>query len=88
MTTLGVRLPDEMFQRLSKIAEKTKRTKSSIIKEMLEESIDYYEGAYTSTNPRAGWKKQILKEIKKNGYPEMLIPDNISNKFDEDEWEW
>lgn len=40
------------------------------------------------TKPRAGWKKQILKEIKKNGYPEMLIPDNIQNDFDESEWQW
>ena len=40
------------------------------------------------TKPRAGWKKQILKEIKKNGYPEMLIPDSIQNDFDESEWQW
>jgi len=40
------------------------------------------------TTPRAGWKKQILKEIKKSGCPEMLIPDNIQNDFDKNEWQW
>jgi antitoxin MazE len=38
------------------------------------------------TKPRAGWKEQTLKEIKENGSPEMLIPDNIQNDFDENEW--
>lgn len=37
---------------------------------------------------RAGWKAQILKEIKKDGNPEMLIPDNIQAEFDESEWQW
>lgn len=40
------------------------------------------------TKARVGWKKQILREIKKGGYPEMLIPDNIQNEFDESEWQW
>lgn len=40
------------------------------------------------TRPRAGWKRQILQEIKKNGCPEMLLPDNIQNNFDETEWQW
>jgi antitoxin MazE len=39
-----------------------------------------------NTKPKAGWKKQILKEIKRNGPPEMLIPDNNQNDFDESEW--
>ena len=38
--------------------------------------------------PREGWKEQILKEIKKDGYPEMLIPGNVQNEFDESEWQW
>ena len=42
----------------------------------------------TKTKPRAGWKKQILKEIKKNGSPEMFTPGNIHNDFDENEWQW
>ncbi|HLP45664.1 MAG TPA: AbrB/MazE/SpoVT family DNA-binding domain-containing protein [Candidatus Kapabacteria bacterium] len=40
------------------------------------------------TKPRAGWKAQILKEIKKGGCLEMLIPDNVQNEFDESEWQW
>jgi len=40
------------------------------------------------TNPRAGWKEQIQKEINKNGHPEMLIPDTIQNDFDENKWQW
>ena len=39
-------------------------------------------------NSRAGWKKQILREIKKGGYPESLIEGNIENEFDESEWQW
>lgn len=39
------------------------------------------------TKPRAGWKEQILKDIKENGPPEMLIPDNIQNDFDVSEWQ-
>jgi len=40
------------------------------------------------TKPGAEWKKQIQKEIKENGHPEILIPDNIQNDFDESEWQW
>lgn len=40
------------------------------------------------TQPRAGWKVRILKEIKKGGCPEMLIPDNIQAEFDDSEWQW
>lgn len=39
-------------------------------------------------NPRTGWENRILREIEKGGYPEMLIPDNIENEFDESEWQW
>ena len=39
-------------------------------------------------NNRAGWKKQILKEIKRGGVPELLIDDHIENEFDESEWQW
>ncbi len=40
------------------------------------------------TKPRAGWKEQILSEIKKNGYLDMLMPDTVQNDFQENEWEW
>jgi hypothetical protein len=40
------------------------------------------------SHSRKGWKEQILKEIKKGGYPERLIPENIPEQFAENEWEW
>ncbi len=40
------------------------------------------------TKPRSGWKKQILSEIKKNGAPDMIIPDDIQNDFQASGWEW
>ncbi|MCU0289052.1 MAG: AbrB/MazE/SpoVT family DNA-binding domain-containing protein [Acidobacteria bacterium] len=40
------------------------------------------------TKSRAGWKELILKEIKKGGNPDMLIPGNIQTEFDESEWQW
>lgn len=48
MTTLSVRLPEEIHKRLGKLSEKTKRTKTSFIKEMIEESLAEYEDAYTA----------------------------------------
>jgi len=46
MATLSVRLSEEIFRRLGKLSEKTKRTKTSFIKEMIEENLDEYEEAY------------------------------------------
>jgi RHH-type rel operon transcriptional repressor/antitoxin RelB len=48
MITLSIRLPEEIFKRLSRLSEKTKRTKTSFIKEMIEESLVEYEEAYTA----------------------------------------
>jgi RHH-type rel operon transcriptional repressor/antitoxin RelB len=48
MTTLSVRLPEEIYKRLSRLSEKTKRTKTSFIHEMIEESLAEYEEAYTA----------------------------------------
>jgi RHH-type rel operon transcriptional repressor/antitoxin RelB len=45
---LSVRLPEETYRRLSRLSEKTKRTKTSFIKEMIEESLEEYEEAYTA----------------------------------------
>ncbi|MDY0297912.1 MAG: DUF6290 family protein [Acidobacteriota bacterium] len=45
MSTLSVRLPEEIFQRLDKLAKKSRRTKSSFIVQMLEENIADYENA-------------------------------------------
>jgi RHH-type rel operon transcriptional repressor/antitoxin RelB len=46
MSILSVRVPDEIHDRLIKLAEKTRRTKSSFINEMIETSLEEYEEAY------------------------------------------
>ena len=46
MAVLSLRLPDNIHGRLNRLAEKTKRTKSSFIKEMIETSLEEYEEAY------------------------------------------
>jgi RHH-type rel operon transcriptional repressor/antitoxin RelB len=46
MSVISLRLPDDVHDRLNKLAEKTKRTKSSFIKEMIETSLEEYEEAY------------------------------------------
>jgi RHH-type transcriptional regulator, rel operon repressor / antitoxin RelB len=48
MATLSVRLSEETYKRLGKLSEKTRRTKTSFIKEMIEESLSDYEDAYTA----------------------------------------
>jgi len=48
MTTLSVRLSEEIYSRLSRLSEKTKRTKTSFIKEMIENCLEEYEEAYTA----------------------------------------
>lgn len=48
MATLSVRLPDAVFRRLNKLAEKTRRTKTSFIREMVEQALDEYEEAYVA----------------------------------------
>lgn len=46
MSILSVRIPDEIHGRLVRLAEKTRRTKSSFINEMIETSLEEYEEAY------------------------------------------
>lgn len=46
MNAISLRLPDDVHKRLNRLAEKTKRTKSSFIKEMIETSLEEYEEAY------------------------------------------
>jgi RHH-type rel operon transcriptional repressor/antitoxin RelB len=46
MNAISLRLPDDVHDRLNRLAEKTKRTKSSFIKEMIETSLEEYEEAY------------------------------------------
>jgi RHH-type rel operon transcriptional repressor/antitoxin RelB len=46
MATLSLRLPDEVFNRLTRLAKKTRRSKSSFIQEMIEESLEDLEDGY------------------------------------------
>jgi RHH-type rel operon transcriptional repressor/antitoxin RelB len=46
MSILSVRIPDEIHERLARLAGKTRRTKSSFINEMIETSLEEYEDAY------------------------------------------
>jgi RHH-type rel operon transcriptional repressor/antitoxin RelB len=48
MPVISVRLPDEISRRLNALAKKTKRTKTSFIREMIEEELADYEEAYTA----------------------------------------
>jgi RHH-type rel operon transcriptional repressor/antitoxin RelB len=48
MPVISVRLPDEISRRLSALAKKTKRTKTSFIREMIEEELADYEEAHTA----------------------------------------
>jgi len=48
MAILSVRLSEEIYRRLGRLSEKTKRTKTSFIREMIEDSIEEYEEAYTA----------------------------------------
>lgn len=46
VSILSVRIPDEIHERLARLVEKTRRTKSSFINEMIETSLEEYEEAY------------------------------------------
>ena len=48
MATLSVRLSEETYRRLNRLSEKTKRTKTSFVNEMIEDALSEYEEAYTA----------------------------------------
>lgn len=48
MPVISIRLPDEISRRLSVLAKKTRRTKTSFIREMVEEKLADYEESYTA----------------------------------------
>ncbi len=48
MPVVSFRLSDAISRRLSELAKKTKRTKTSFIREMVEEALADYEEAYTA----------------------------------------
>ncbi len=67
MSTLSVRLPDELFERLENLSIKTRRTKSSFIKQMIEEIIEDYEDAYLALDRLKNKKSDYLttEEVEK-----------------------
>jgi RHH-type rel operon transcriptional repressor/antitoxin RelB len=48
MPVLSIRLPDDLSRRLNALAKKTSRTKTSFIREMVEDKLTDYEEAYTA----------------------------------------
>lgn len=67
MSTLSVRLSDELFERLENLSIKTRRTKSSFIKQMIEEIIEDYEDAYLALDRLKNNKSDYLttEEVEK-----------------------
>jgi len=69
MGILSVRLSDEICRRLDRLAEKTRRTKTSFIREMVEDSLAEYEEAYTALdrlndkNAKYLTTKELEKEL-------------------------
>jgi RHH-type rel operon transcriptional repressor/antitoxin RelB len=69
MTTFSLRLADEVFKRLSILAKKTRRTKSSFIQEMIEESLQEFEDGYMALerlnqkNARYLTTEEVEKEL-------------------------
>jgi RHH-type rel operon transcriptional repressor/antitoxin RelB len=48
MPVISIRLPDDISRRLNALAKKTRRTRTSFIREMVEEKLADYEEAYTA----------------------------------------
>jgi len=48
MTTFSLRLPDDILKRLSILAKRTRRSKSSFIQEMIENSLEDLEDGYAA----------------------------------------
>jgi len=46
MATFSLRLPDDILKRLSMLAKKTRRSKSSFVQELIVESLDDLEDGY------------------------------------------
>lgn len=69
MATLSLRLPEDVFKRLSLLAKKTRRSKSSFIQEMIEESLEDLEEGYTALdrlnqkNARYLTTEEVEKEL-------------------------
>ena len=70
MTTLGIRLPDEILKEIEYICSLSKRSKSSVVKEALlnyiEETQDYYSALNRlEQHKKDGEKTYTLEEASK-----------------------
>jgi RHH-type rel operon transcriptional repressor/antitoxin RelB len=67
MSSLSVRIPDELFKKLNELAKKTRRTKSSFIKQLIEENIEDLEYAYMALERMNDKKTKYLstEEVEK-----------------------
>ena len=69
MAILSLRIPDAIFERLTRLAKKTKRSKSSFIQETIERSIDDWEDGYIALerlndkNARYLTTEEVEKEL-------------------------
>ncbi len=69
MAILSLRLPDATFERLNRLARKTKRSKSSFIQEIVESSIADWEDGYIALdrlnekNARYLTTEEVEKEL-------------------------
>ncbi len=69
MAILSLRLPDATFERLNRLARKTKRSKSSFIQEIVESSIADWEDGYIALdrlnekNSRYLTTEEVEKEL-------------------------
>jgi len=69
MATLSLRLPEDVFKRLTILAKKTRRTKSSFLQEMIEESLQELEDGYAALerlnqkNARYLTTEEVEKEL-------------------------
>jgi RHH-type rel operon transcriptional repressor/antitoxin RelB len=69
MAIISLRIPDATFERLARLAKKTKRSKSSFIQETIEKSIDDWEDGYIALerlndkNARYLTTEEVEKEL-------------------------
>ena len=69
MALLSLRIPDATFERLTHLAKKTRRSKSSFIQETIESSIDDWEAGYIALdrlndkNARYLTTEEVEKEL-------------------------
>lgn len=72
----GIRIPKILLEqsKLTKEVELEVRGESIVIS--------------PARKPREGWAEQFQQALNENAEDEELFGENISNRFDEEEWEW